>query len=100
MSPLRTQDRLDDLESEIDRLRLEVVAREREAGELLDGEAISERADRIVAATHLLLRAKLDLHYDESKAARAGLCPVHGDALIVVCADCCAVWNFQSARVV
>lgn len=100
MSPLRTQDRLDELEREIDRLRLEVVAREREAGELLDGEETSERANRIVAATHMLLRAKLDLHYDKSKASRAGRCPVHDDALIVVCPDCCKAWNFQYARVV
>ncbi len=100
MSPLRLHDRLDELEREIDRLRLEVVAREREAGELLDGEDASERADRLVAAAHLLLKAKLDLHYDESKAARARSCPVHGDALIVFCADCSKAWSFQSARVI
>lgn len=101
VSPLRTEDRLDTLAADVRRLRIEVVEREREAGELLNGEDAAALANVRADATRLLLSAAKDRYIDASEEARAKRCPVHGLDAISSCGDCCRIWGLtlQTARV-
>ena len=93
---LKQEDRLDDLAAKVKKLRVEVVDLEREAGELLDagllldGEAAGVTASARADASRMLLKAALDLYFDEVEAQRSTRCPVHGEALLVCCPDCAA----------
>lgn len=86
--PLRYHDRLDALASDIRRLRREIIEREREAGELLDGEIQAGLASDRVVATRLLLEAAKGLYFDENEARRGLECPIHGEGIVVSCPDC------------
>jgi len=88
-SPTQQRDKLDELHATIVLLRGELVQREREAGELLDGEKAAADAGCRVVATRMLLDAAKDKYIAENEAARSLDCPIHGpNARIVACSDC------------
>jgi len=88
VSSLRHHDRLDALAADIHRLRVEVIARERESGDLLDGEDAAALANDQASAARILLEAAKDRYFDESEVRRASECPIHGDAILVSCPGC------------
>lgn len=90
VSPLKQHDRLDELMAAICGLRIALLDREREAGELLDGEEETALAGLRVTATRMRLEACKDLYIAEIEALRAELCPVHGEGRQVSCPDCVA----------
>lgn len=74
--------------AEVERRRIDVIDREREAGEMLGDEDTATHARWIADAARVLLDAAKDRYIAESEAVRrqAG-CVVHGDALFVACPD-------------
>lgn len=98
MSPLAVEDRLDTLEREIELLRVDVVGLEREAGQLLGGEAAANVAHERMLGAQMLLRAKLDLHYDITRDLRARQCRLHGSSIIAACEDCRRIHRLDARR--
>lgn len=84
----RQRERLAEMHTTIVMLRVELVQREREAGELLDGEDAATDASNRVAATRMLLDAERDKHIALSQEILARMCPAHGDARQVTCPEC------------
>ena len=89
MSPLSIQDRLDDLAREVQRLLVATVEDERAMG---DFEGIDDEQAALSAARAFETRLRRDQalirYFEESEAARAGQCPVHGSTILVSCPDC------------
>jgi hypothetical protein len=88
---------LDALEADIDRLDAEHVDAEQRAGDVASGETACELA----GAEAMIARVRRELYkeryFKAARAARRSECRVHGEAILVSCAEC-AERNPQTAK--
>lgn len=109
-SPLKKEDRLDELARDIRLFSTAIVDQERAAGELsecglaCDGEDAPELLSARLEARALEVRLRRDqaliAYFEENERARASKCPIHGPQMLIAsCPDCCKAWNYSPSRV-
>ncbi len=96
-SPLRAQDRLDELAADVRRYSEALLPDERASKEATefdpsDGEDAAEiafaRAEAHALETRLRRDAALIAYFEESEKERARTCPIHGEVIFISCPDC------------
>ena len=98
MSPLRIQDRLDELARAVRRLCVATVESERAMGDFdgIDDEEAA-RAAAVAFETRLRRDAALIQYFEANEEERAQKCSTHGDSLFASCGDCMAVIRARRA---